>query len=97
MSNRIKVFKPRGDRRFTTAMVWTRALSAQPQGGRIPALARASVAHGELPPEPVATTCDRALGPNARRAPTGNKTQSKLWIAGGAWWAVSGPRRAFHI
>jgi hypothetical protein len=104
MSNRIKVLGLVAIAALTTAMVWTALRSsAHPQGGPDPSAGPSfslPSPTAELPPEPVATTyADQALGPNAPQAPTGNKTQSKLWIAGGAWWAVMLERTTstFHI
>ena len=93
MSNRIKVFGLVAIAALTTAMVWTAlrsptAVDGGPSPSVGPTFSRPSPT-ADLPPEPVATTyIDGQLGLNAPPNPTGNKTQSKLWVAGGAWWAV---------
>ena len=53
-----------------------------------------------LPADPVARTfIDQTLGPNSPPWPTGSKTQSRLWVADGSWWAamLEPTSMAYHI
>jgi hypothetical protein len=103
MSNRIKVFGLVAIATLTAAMVWTALGSPSGLDGRPSPSAAASPVRSpvpELPPEPVAATyLDQILPPDAPPAPTGSRTQSKLWVAAGAWWAVMLEPRSmtFHI
>lgn len=103
MSNRIKVFGLVAIATLTAAMVWTAfgspsGLDGRPVPSAAPSPTRSPIA--ELPPEPVAATyLDQLLPLDAPPAPTGSRTQSKLWVAAGAWWAVMLEPKSmtFHI
>ncbi len=93
MSNRLKVFGLVAIAALTVAIVWTAlGSSATLDGGPNPTPGASSgvlAPTGQLPPDPVATTyLDQSFGTDGPPVPTGNKTQSKLWLAEGSWWAV---------
>jgi hypothetical protein len=103
MSNRIKFLGLAAIALLTAAIVWTATAEPfkrpSPDQSLPPTLAIPSPS-ATLPPEPVvASYVGQALGPNAPPAPTGDKAQSKLWVAEGSWWAVmlEPITKAYHI
>ncbi|MDP9482179.1 MAG: hypothetical protein M3P84_03030, partial [Chloroflexota bacterium] len=89
MSNRIKVLGLVAIAALTAAIAWTSASSPSlPPPSADPTVSRPSPTPA-LPDEPKAATyLDQVLGGTAPGSPTGDRAQSKLWIAGGAWWAA---------
>ncbi len=103
MSNRIKLLGLGAIAVLTLAIVWTAAQSSGLHGGpddtAAPTLSPPTPAP-TLPPQPIATTyVDTLVGPGAPPSPTGDRAQSKLWVAGGSWWAamVEPKSKAYHI
>ena len=103
MSNRIKLLGLAAIAVLTAVIVWTATNDpfgrTSPDQSLPPTLALPSPS-ATLPPEPaVASYAGQALGPNAPPAPTGDKAQSKLWVAEGSWWAVmlEPITKAYHI
>ncbi len=77
---------------LTAAIVWTAANGpfgpSNPDPSVRPTVAVPSPA-ASLPPAPsVASYPGQPLGPTAPPLPTGDKAQSKLWVAAGSWWAA---------
>jgi hypothetical protein len=103
MFNRLKAFGLIAITALTVAILWTAANATSgphdgPQGsaGPTPTATAAAV----LPPEPLARTyVDQVLPPAETPWPTGGKIQSRIWVAGGSWWAVMiEPKSlAYHI
>jgi hypothetical protein len=88
---------------LTAAIVWT-AVNGQFGPSNPDPSVRPSVAlpspSASLPPAPsVASYPGQALGPTAPPLPTGDKAQSRLWVADGSWWAAMFEplSQTFHI
>src|SRR6478735_9523183 len=103
MSNRIKLLGLGAIAVLTLAIVWTAAQPSGIHGGPDvtpgPTLSPPTAAP-QLPPQPVAVThVDAQVAPGAPPSPTGDRAQSKLWVAGGSWWAamVDPATKAYHI
>lgn len=103
MSNRIKLLGLGAIAMLTLAIVWTAAQPSGIHGGPDdtpgPTLSPPTTAP-QLPPQPVAVThVDALVAPGAPPSPTGDRAQSKLWVAGGSWWAamVDPATKAYHI
>lgn len=103
MFNRLKAFGLFAITALTVAIVWTATHPVSgPDGGPDVSASPPPTATAQplLPPEPVARTyIDQALGANPPPWPTGSKTQSRIWIAGGSWWAamLEPTSMAYHI
>ncbi|MEA2537109.1 MAG: hypothetical protein QOF11_1343 [Chloroflexota bacterium] len=89
MSNRIKLLGLAAVAAITVAIVWNSASGPTgPTPSSDPSASRPSPT-AALPAEPkTATYLDQVLGAAGPGSPTGDRAQSKLWIAGGAWWAA---------
>lgn len=89
MSNRIKLLGLVAIAALTAAIVWNSSSGPSlPRPSATPSVSRPSATAG-LPAEPkTASYLDQVLGGTAPGSPTGDRAQSKLWIAGGAWWAA---------
>ncbi len=91
MSNRIKLVGLAAIGLLSAAVVWSVAGPfgrTNPDATPRPSLSLQSQS-ADLPPVPtIASYPGQALGPGAPPAPTGDKAQSKLWVADGSWWAV---------
>ncbi len=103
MSNRIKLLGLAAIAVLTAVIVWT--ATNEPFGRTSPdqspsaSLAQPSPS-ATLPPEAaVVSYPGQVLGAGAPPEPTGDKAQSKLWVAGGSWWAVmlEPITKAYHI
>jgi hypothetical protein len=92
MSTRFKLLGLAAIAVLTAAVVWTAATQpfgrTNPDQSAFPTLDLPSPS-ATLPPGPaVASYPGQALGPTAPPAPTGDRAQSKLWVAEGSWWSV---------
>ena len=89
MSNRIKFLGLAAIAVLTGVIVWNSVSGpALPTPSPDPSAKRPSPT-AALPDEPkTAFYLDQALGGAAPGSPTGDRAQSKLWIAGGTWWAA---------
>jgi hypothetical protein len=89
MSNRIKFLGLAAILALTGVIVWNSASTPSlPTPSVDPSASRPSPTTA-LPGEPTTVSyADQVLGAAAPGSPTGNRAQSKLWIAGGAWWAA---------
>jgi hypothetical protein len=89
MSSRIKFLGLAAIAALTAAIAWNSASSPSvPPPSVNPSVNRSS-STAALPNEPTtAAYLDQVLGAAAAGSPTGDRAQSKLWIAGGAWWAA---------
>ncbi|MGZ8527301.1 MAG: hypothetical protein ACXWWR_00770 [Candidatus Limnocylindrales bacterium] len=100
MSNRIKLLGLTAIAALTAAIVWSSASGPSlPAPSLDPSASRPSPT-AALPEEPkTATYLDQVLGGTAPGSPTGDRAQSKLWIASGAWWAAMVDPRSlqYHI
>ena len=100
MSNRIKLVALGVIAVLTVAIVWTAAnASSGPETSPRPSFA-APTPSAALPAEPtVATYLDQSIGADVPQFPTGRGTQSRLWVAGGSWWAamLEPKSRTYHI
>jgi hypothetical protein len=100
MSNRIKLLGLAAIAALTVVIVWNSVSGPSlPLPSADPSRSRPSPT-AALPDEPpTATYLDQVLGGTAPGSPTGDRAQSKLWIAGGAWWAAMVDPRSlqYHI
>jgi hypothetical protein len=100
MSNRIKLLGLVAIAALTAAIVWNSSSGPSlPRPSADPTVSRPS-ATAALPAEPkTASYLDQVLGGVAPGSPTGDRSQSKLWIANGAWWAAMVEPRSlqYHI
>ena len=89
MSNRIKLLGLAAIGALTAAIVWNSVSGPSlPAPSADPSASRPSPT-AALPAEPTtASYLDQVLGGTAPGSPTGDRAQSKLWIAAGAWWAA---------
>lgn len=100
MSNRIKLLGLFAIGALTAVIVWNSV-----SGPSLPAPSPGPSANrpsptAALPVQPTtASYLDQVLGGTAPGSPTGDRAQSKLWIAAGAWWAamVDPKSLQFHI
>ncbi len=101
MSNRIKLLGLAAIAVLTGAIVWNSASGpVVPPPSADPSARRPSPTAAALPDEPkTAFYLDQVLGGTGPGSPTGDRAQSKLWIAGGAWWAAMVEPRSlqYHI
>jgi hypothetical protein len=90
MSNRIKFLGLAAIAVLTGVIVWNSVSGpVLPPPSPDPSAQRPSPTAAALPDEPkTAFFLDQVLGGTAPGSPTGDRAQSKLWIAGGAWWAA---------
>jgi hypothetical protein len=89
MSNRIKLLGLAAIGVLTAAIVWNSMSGPALPAPSVDPLASRPSPRAALPDEPTtATYLDQVLGGTAPGSPTGDRAQSKLWIAAGAWWAA---------